>query len=145
MSSEKLILDNLYLVTIVARKFGELANDDDVIQCGRIGLWQAAEKWDGKREFKPFAKVCIRHAIIDHLRGTQRWESPVDSFDDVGAEDEWDVAGAIKETFPAGTPEREILLGLLRGIPKQDLADRFGISRKKVLAIARKAWEGLGR
>ena len=145
MSSEKLILDNLYLVNSVAKKFGQLAYDDDVIQCGRIGLWQAAEKWDGKREFKSFAKVCIRHAIIDHLRGPQRWESPIDTFDDVGAEDEWDVVGAIKNTFPAGTPEREILLGLLKGIPKQDLADRFGVNRKTITTKAKRAWEQLGR
>jgi RNA polymerase sigma factor (sigma-70 family) len=145
MNSDELILENLYLVNSVARKFGELANDDDVIQCGRIGLWQAAEKWDGKREFKSFAKVCIRHAIIDHLRGIQRWESPIDTFDEVGVEDEWDIVGAIRNTFKTGSREREILLGLLKGISKQDLADRFGISRRTVTAIARKAWEELGR
>jgi RNA polymerase sigma factor (sigma-70 family) len=145
MDTEKLILEYLPLVNLIARDFGALGRDPDIIQCGRIGLWQAAEKWDGKRDFKPFAKVCIRHAIIDQLKRAQRWEPAVDIFDDVGVEDERDLVGAIKHRFRAGTQEREILLGLLRGVPKQDLADRFNTTRRGITKIARDAWENLDK
>lgn len=142
MDTEEMIRANLYLIPGVARKFGDLANDPDVRQCGMIGLWKAVEKWDGKRNFKTWAKVCIRHAIADHLRKVKRWE-PTAEILETGAEDERDLIGAIKQAFPRGSMEREILLGLLRGIPQQELADRFGITRKTALRIAKEAWEQL--
>ena len=139
MDTEEMIRANLHLIPGVARKFGDIANDPDVRQCGMIGLWKAVEKWDGKRNFKTWAKVCIRHAITDHLRKVKRWE-PTAEILETGAEDERDLIGAIKQAFPRGSMEREILLGLLRGQPKQVLAEKFGISRKAVTRIAAEAW-----
>jgi RNA polymerase sigma factor (sigma-70 family) len=143
LSTEELIRANLSLVRRVAASFGRLGNDPDVRQCGLIGLWRAAEKWDGERDFKAFAKVCIRNAIINHLKQVQRWEPAVDKFDDLGAEDERDLVGAITKTFPSGSKEREILLMLLHNVSKQEIADHYGVSRKTITRIAIEAWEEL--
>lgn len=143
MSTEKLICANLHLVRKVASSFGSAGRDPDVIQCGRIGLWYAAEIWDGERDFQALAKVCIRNAMINHLKKVRRWETPVDVFDDVGAEDERDLVGAIKQTFPAGSRERDILISLLKGTKKRDLAERYGVSNKVITRIAADAWAEL--
>ena len=58
------------LVRTVARSVSrEAARDEDALQCGFIGLWEAAERWDGRRPFAPLARRCIRCNIMDYLRG----------------------------------------------------------------------------
>ena len=37
-----------YLVRACAARLG-VHNDDDALQCGLIGLWEACRAWDGKR------------------------------------------------------------------------------------------------
>lgn len=145
MSTEELIRANLHLVHKVAKSFGTAGRDQDMIQCGRIGLWRAAERWDGERDFKPLAKKCIRNAMLNHLRQVRHWEPAVDIFEDVGAEDERDLVGAIKHTFGSGSIERDVLISLLKGTPKQDLADKYGVSRKTITRIAADAWEELSK
>jgi DNA-directed RNA polymerase specialized sigma24 family protein len=53
-----------YLVRACAARLG-VHNDDDALQCGLIGLWEACRAWDGKRSFAPMARRCITHNIID--------------------------------------------------------------------------------
>lgn len=143
MSTEELIRANLHLVHKVAQSIGSSGKDQDVIQCGRIGLWRAAERWDGERDFGPLARACIKNAMLNHLRQVSRWEPAVEVFEDVGAEDERDLVGAIKHSFKKGSMERDILLSLLRGTPKQELAEKYGVSRKTITRIAAAAWEEL--
>jgi RNA polymerase sigma factor (sigma-70 family) len=52
---------------------------DDLLQAARIGLWMAAERWDGRGDFRGFARNRTRLAVIDHLRSVapisrDRWK-----------------------------------------------------------------------
>jgi len=147
---EQLILEHRYMIITAARAVGgRLADDPDLLQCGMIGLWRAAEQWDGERPFRPLAKVCIRHAMVDHLRMVSRWEEAVDLSGDgesrAGAawetRDEDNLDRAICDAFPPGSTERGVLRGLLAGRSKEYLARRYGTTRKRLSRMARSAWE----
>ena len=42
---------------------------DDLVQVGRIGLWRAVERYDGVREFEPFAVRTIYCHMLAEIRG----------------------------------------------------------------------------
>ncbi len=66
---EALIIKYRYLVRSVAYSVSnEAAKDEDALQNGLIGLWEATKKWDGNRPFEPLARRCIRCNIIDYIR-----------------------------------------------------------------------------
>ena len=67
---DALIESNQGIVGNIARKhFSSRLPDDDLMQCGLIGLWEAAQKWSGNDDFTPFARVCIYHNMLDYVRG----------------------------------------------------------------------------
>ena len=65
MKKQQLIEDNLKLVYHVIHKYyPSNANDEDIIQCGMLGLCKAADKWDEtKSQFSTFACSCIKNEI----------------------------------------------------------------------------------
>lgn len=71
---EQRIIDNENLVYFMVHKyFPDLCNDDDIIQCGRIGLWKASEHYDDSRgKFSTFASKCIINEIKNELRSRYR-------------------------------------------------------------------------
>lgn len=61
------------LVYSTARRLcPEYARDGDLLQCGMIGLWKAAEVWDEERPFSPLARRCIENEMLRHLRYLSR-------------------------------------------------------------------------
>lgn len=72
--AERLILDNLPLVWHIARKFSphvcKAVDEDDLISVGTIGLVKAARTYDPSKhaEFRTYAYILIRGAIVDELR-----------------------------------------------------------------------------
>ena len=70
MSQEQLITENMNLVYSVVRKhYPTFIGDEDIIQCGMIGLCLAAKSWDsGKGEFSTYAWKCIRNEINHEFR-----------------------------------------------------------------------------
>ena len=140
---EALIQAHRGLVTAIAARFGDLSRDPDLLQCGMIGLWRAAECWDGEHPFPALASVCIRNAMYSHLRQVSRWEPPVAEFTEEGAPDAGDLSRAVRERYAPGSRERLILLGLLEGKTKKELARQLGLSPAVVSALARTAWRRL--
>ncbi|HET6427494.1 MAG TPA: FliA/WhiG family RNA polymerase sigma factor [Phycisphaerae bacterium] len=71
---EKLILDYLplvrHVVTRVAENIHQPADIEDLISAGTIGLIKAAREYDPSRkaEFKTYAYIRVRGAVIDELR-----------------------------------------------------------------------------
>lgn len=60
---------NAHLVKRVAWSVSaSAAHDEDALQCGLIGLWEAAKRWDGKRPFEPLARRCILICIFPLYR-----------------------------------------------------------------------------
>jgi RNA polymerase sigma factor FliA len=80
---EKRILDHLPLVRhVVLRIAGHLGNKVDVenlISAGTLGLVKAAHSFDQTREaeFKTYAYIRIRGAVLDELRGESFVPTPV--------------------------------------------------------------------
>ena len=70
MMKQKLIEDNMNLVyALISREYPTYLKDEDIIQCGMLGLCQAADKWDEKKaKFSDFAWYCIRHEIIKEFK-----------------------------------------------------------------------------
>lgn len=87
-TAEKLLTeDYLHLVPIMVssltRSYSGLSIDelDELKQIGYLALCEAAQKYDGKRSFKPYANAAIRNAIYDHWRGTRRHQENFCSLD----------------------------------------------------------------
>ena len=75
---EKIIIEYAPLIKYIAQKISSRLPSnielDDLISCGVIGLMDAIEKFDSKRDnkFKTYAEFRIRGAILDELRA-QDW------------------------------------------------------------------------
>ena len=77
-AKEKLIIESMPLVKIVARKIERRTPPniefDDLVSCGVMGLIDAIEKFDPERgtKFKTYAEHRIKGAMLDELRA-QDW------------------------------------------------------------------------
>jgi RNA polymerase sporulation-specific sigma factor len=62
---QKLIEDNMKLVYFLIHKYyPKYGQDEDLIQCGMVGLCKAADTWDEtKSEFSTYASRCILNEI----------------------------------------------------------------------------------
>lgn len=75
-AEERWILDNLPMVRHIAHKVapylsGNVVEMEDLISAGTIGLVKAARAYDPEKdtEFRTYAYIRVRGAIIDELRG----------------------------------------------------------------------------
>lgn len=70
MTKQQLIEDNMNLVyRLIHREYPTYIHDEDLIQCGMLGLCNAADKWDeSKSAFSTFATICIRNEIKYEFR-----------------------------------------------------------------------------
>lgn len=71
---DKLIEDNLGLVYYIVRKYyPTFINDEDIIQCGMVGLCQAAEYYDEKQgKFSTLASKCILNCVSNEFRSRMK-------------------------------------------------------------------------
>lgn len=65
MNKDDLITENMKLVYyIVSKDYPTFIRDEDIIQCGMLGLCKAAQNWDeSKAKFSTYAGKCIRNEI----------------------------------------------------------------------------------
>lgn len=65
MNHDDLIIENQKLVYFIVRKYyPTYIFDEDIVQCGMVGLCKAAEKWDEKKaKFSTYAGRIIRNEI----------------------------------------------------------------------------------
>lgn len=71
---DKLIEDNMNLVYFTVNKYyPTYIRDEDMIQCGMIGLCNAADNYDEEKgAFSTYAVLCIRSEIVKEFRSRQR-------------------------------------------------------------------------
>lgn len=76
MNKQKLIEDNLNLVySVISKRYPNCIKDEDIIQCGRLGLCKAADRWDENLgAFSTFAYKCITNEIKLEFR--RRYKHP---------------------------------------------------------------------
>lgn len=147
---DDLLKENMHLVKkVVRRYFPRYSQDEDLTQCGLIGLWEAAKHWDGRGEFAPYAILCIRHNMIDYIRAGRKMvqlEEPLqDNIPEQGSEMQDDPDGLhllkeIKTAWPEQSRERKMLILLMSGISKREACKRLGVSRQTGSRIAKRAW-----
>ena len=145
--AEALFITQLRLVPLTARRYFPLCREDpELLQAGRIGLWQGAQRWDGARPFSPYAQVCIRNAMTDHLRREGRAQRPLPLPPEPQASTmERELADRalyrrIRTAWPAGSRQRLVLFALADAWPKAPLARAMGLSSKQLTTLARRAW-----
>ena len=85
----QLIEDNLNLVYYIIRKYyPNNIGDEDLIQCGMLGLCRAADKWDeSKSQFSTFASSCIINEIKVEFRRRAKHQGVVSLDYEVNGED----------------------------------------------------------
>lgn len=143
----KLVEQYIELVGRVARRrFASRLPDDDLLQAGRIGLWEAARAWDGGKDFAGFARSCIYHNMLDYVRALGAKHDDTEELpENLEGGAEWDdldnaeLLEQIGRAWPVGSPEHTILSNLACGDDKRAVAARMGLKTYQVTRIAKRA------
>jgi len=146
---ERLIVRYKGLVRKTARKnFPDRVKDQDLLQCGLIGLWEAAETWDAKKStFTTYATYCVKHNILDYLRSESKVPIPIQNMQEEVIDDEMvtlsrlDLLEKIKAAWLENSRERYILIALSSGVSMQAAAIALGVPLQTAKELAEKAWE----
>ena len=153
MTKQQLIEDNMKLVySLISREYPTYIQDEDIIQCGMLGLCQAAEKFDESvgNKFSAFAWFCIRHEIIRELKRRSKYQGVLSldyeysgengvkvPFGDMIAGDE-DVM-YIDDCEEQLTPQQKQILELLKkGLDSKEVAEILGTTTANVTRTRRK-------
>lgn len=151
---QKLIEENMNLVYFTINKyFPKYSNDEDMIQCGMVGLCEAAESWDeSKSLFSTYATRCIYNDITAELRRRRKHPFPSLSLDYEystsdgavpmseflqGDEDVQfvDIQGVIERL----SPREQDVFGLLRnGLNQTEIGEIYGLTSNRINQIVRK-------
>lgn len=148
---EELIRRYRPMVYAAARRVAPwLRQDEDLLQCGLIGLWKAAEQWDEERPFPALARRCIENEMVTYLRRQRRqaFTVPLDCLGEAAAyEVDWSAVetreGVERITAPHSR-ERALLLAVADGYSVPEAARRLGISRQTAARKLRRAGQRLG-
>lgn len=131
------------------RYFPSRSRDEDMLQCGMIGLWEAAKSWQTSGKFSSYAIKCIKHAMYDYLRSESKAPIPTEHLQEEETDDETetidrvDLTEKIKASWPENSRERYILIALSSGASMQAAAIALGVSLQTAKTIAEKAMAGL--
>ena len=76
---QKLVEDNMNLVYfLVNRYYPTFVTDEDIIQCGMMGLCRAANSWEEEKgTFSTFAGTCILNEICREFKRRSRQPSSI--------------------------------------------------------------------
>ena len=147
-------------VKIRSRLFFMLGGDtEDIVQEGMIGLFGAIHSFspEGGASFSTFAELCVNRRIISAIKSAGRNKyAPLNDSVSIDSETE---SGSILETLSAGsdtdpeaklllaetvelmlsedahllsTMERQVLIHLVAGESKEEIAAELGIGKKSV-------------
>lgn len=154
LNCEALIESNVQLVhRIACRRFPDRLPNDDLLQVGLIGLWEAAANWNGRGNFKAYASTCIYHNMVDYIReSTGRHETinsaamirdeearPIDEEIDEGISRE--LAAVLGEQ----SEEYKILVTIASGCKITAAAALNGLDVCEFIAAAKKAYRRFQR
>lgn len=151
---DSLVENNVHLVRQVARaRFASRLPDDDMEQCGLIGLWEAAQKWSGTVDFPPFARVCIFHNMLDYVRGmSAKKRQPFEELDeteeteDITADlDTVELCAEFGRVLLEHTLEYTVLTQIALNGDIHAVADQLGLEVSEVRSIAKRAYRAVKR
>jgi RNA polymerase sigma factor (sigma-70 family) len=136
---ERLIRTHYDLVKMTARRcFPRHFGDEDMLQCGLIGLWEAARRWNGRGDFLPLARRCVLNNMKDYVRAENRAAAIAARYREqracpprrsapAGARDQERL---VRRVWPADSRERLVLLALIRGESPRAAAARLGLDAR---------------
>lgn len=137
---EELIRRYRPMVYAAARRLAPwLRQDEDLLQCGLIGLWKAAEGWDEKRPFPPLARRCIENEMTSYLRQLRRQTGQLPTVplrrEEEGLlyQEDWsevETRDAVERATEPRSRERALLLAVADGYSVSEAARRLGMSRQ---------------
>jgi len=104
---EVLIERNLRLVAHIAKKYsGNLADNDDLISVGTIGLIKAVNTFDANKcdHIATYASRCIENEILMYLRANKKTNSEVSLSDPIGHDKEGNNISLLDVLFSQDSP-----------------------------------------
>lgn len=127
----------LKVIRALIRKYnidGNVIDEEDLLQEGRIGLLKALETYQdrGKAKFETYASAVIRNRVLDYLRSTKvdeqvPVETPVFPPDPVL----WEILNKVLQEH-CNQLERSIFNAYYKGYSYQEIGEIFEINKKKV-------------
>ena len=88
---QELFESNSALVGVVLRRYYSmfLYMTDDLMQCGRIGLWKASVQYDETKGFKfsTYACTCIKTEMFKFIRTELKWRNATITNSTIGTDD----------------------------------------------------------
>jgi RNA polymerase sporulation-specific sigma factor len=152
MTKQQLIEDNMNLVhAFISREYPSYLFDEDLTQCGMVGLCKAADTWDEEKgKFSMYAWICIRHEVLNEFRRRAKHKGIL-SLD-------YDVHDGDGKTTPFGelivgepdvcfvdycderlTPlQKQIVDELKKGLTPKEVAEVLGTTHQNVYQTQRK-------
>ena len=158
MTKQQLIEDNLKLVHHVIHKYYPAnVGDEDIVQCGMLGLCNAADKWDeSKSKFSTFACSCIKNEIRHEFRRRSKHQGILsldyEVFGDDGEKGKFgdfiiadtDVEYVDIDYRRLSKREQQICELCKQGMSYADIGRKLGISRGAVWKASRKIRKVIG-
>ena len=153
---QKLISDNINLVYhVIHKQFPRLIGDEDIVQCGMLGLCKAADKFDDNiSKFSTFACTCISNEIKLELRNRKKHtgvvslnyevendEDTVELIDIIVGETDENIENITNwSAFVDTLTERECELIELRkdGLDGVQISEKIGYSPSYICRLLRK-------
>ena len=148
MTIQQLIEDNMKLVTYIINKYyPTFLSDEDIFQCGMLGLCKAANTWDEtKSVFSTYAVKCIRNEIRCEFRRRKKHKGVLSL--DYEYNNDSDEEITLKDTLVGTTDvdfvdtqfiyeqltptEREIFEYKRWGMTTEEIANQLGCSHQNV-------------
>ena len=155
MYDETLFHENIKLVYWLIRKYyPQYIYDDDVIQCGMIGLWKASKSYDPeKSKFATYAVKCILNEIKMHFRRESRQkrnvEVSLDELVDISNEGDevsrYDLTKDLTQLFCMDTytltdTELSILHLKSKGYKDAEIGSKLNLSQSYVCRVRNNAY-----
>lgn len=144
---QQLIEDNMRLVHyIICKEYPTYVSDEDIVQCGMVGLCKAANSWKGEGMFSAYAGACIRNSIRQEFISRKRYRQTVSLDKEIGEEvtvedtvvgDE-DVVYMDEAFYGELTADEMTVMKLnSKGYGTDEISKRTGFSEQKVRKLLR--------
>lgn len=153
MNKQQLIEENMNLVYfLIHKKYPTMVYDEDLIQCGMVGLCTAADTWDeNKSQFSTYACACILYEIRKEFRRRSKHketlsldfqvkneDSEADFIEVVAGSEDIDFVDCERFYQALQPKERQIVEYRKMGLTNKEIGEKFGVKENTISMRLRK-------